>query len=135
MPFAVSPLIVPATSTPVSVRAVVVSEMFRLLNCVAAELAKRTATLERGHLARAALEEYGVEKIYTPEDGRRLGLDGMMDDVFARVAAARHLDPARVRSLIEAQRQPQYFGFFGENRVNVLALNIALAQEQAPAQR
>lgn len=52
-----------------------------------------------------------------------------------RVAAARHLDPARVRSLIEAQRQPQYFGFFGENRVNVLALNIALAQEQAPAQR
>jgi methylmalonyl-CoA mutase len=31
-----------------------------------------------------ALERHGVEKIYTPEDGRRLGLNGMIDDVFAR---------------------------------------------------
>ena len=30
-----------------------------------------------------------MEKIYTPEDGRRLGLNGMIDDVFARVRAAR----------------------------------------------
>ena len=37
----------------------------------------------------AALERHGIEKIYTPEDGRRLGLAGMIDDVFARVAAAR----------------------------------------------
>jgi isobutyryl-CoA mutase len=36
-----------------------------------------------------ALERHGVERIYTPEDGRRLGLDGMVDDVFARVRAAR----------------------------------------------
>jgi methylmalonyl-CoA mutase len=36
----------------------------------------------------AALERHGVEKIYTPEDGRRLGLGGMIDDVFARVGAA-----------------------------------------------
>jgi methylmalonyl-CoA mutase len=35
-----------------------------------------------------ALERHGVEKIYTPEDGRRLGLDGMIDDVMKRVAAA-----------------------------------------------
>ncbi len=33
----------------------------------------------------AALEAYGVAKIYTPEDGRRLGLTGMIDDVFTRV--------------------------------------------------
>ncbi len=33
----------------------------------------------------AELEAYGVAKIYTPEDGRRLGLTGMIDDVFARV--------------------------------------------------
>jgi isobutyryl-CoA mutase len=33
----------------------------------------------------AALEAYGVTRIYTPEDGRRLGLKGMIDDVFARV--------------------------------------------------
>src|SRR5258706_8676049 len=37
----------------------------------------------------ATLERHGVEKIYTPEDGRRLGLNGMIDDVFARVRAAR----------------------------------------------
>ncbi|HTV77691.1 MAG TPA: methylmalonyl-CoA mutase family protein [Steroidobacteraceae bacterium] len=33
------------------------------------------------------LERYGVEKIYTPEDGRRLGLKGMIDDVMQRVRA------------------------------------------------
>ena len=32
-----------------------------------------------------ALERHGVEKIYTPEDGRRMGLNGMIDDVFARL--------------------------------------------------
>ena len=36
-----------------------------------------------------ALERYGVEKIYTPEDGRRMGLHGMIDDVFARVRKSR----------------------------------------------
>src|SRR5216110_1969751 len=36
----------------------------------------------------ATLERYGVEKIYTPEDGRRLGLDGMIDDVLKRVRLA-----------------------------------------------
>ena len=33
----------------------------------------------------AALEAYGIAKIYTPEDGRRLGLQGMIQDVFKRV--------------------------------------------------
>jgi len=33
------------------------------------------------------LEAYGVEKIYTPDDGLKLGLDGMIDDVFRRVLA------------------------------------------------
>src|SRR5689334_13226675 len=37
----------------------------------------------------AALEAYGVAKIYTPEDGRRLGLAGMIADVFARVGDPR----------------------------------------------
>jgi methylmalonyl-CoA mutase len=35
----------------------------------------------------AALEAYGVEKIYTPEDGRQMGLNGMIEDVFRRVRA------------------------------------------------
>ncbi|NND64807.1 MAG: methylmalonyl-CoA mutase family protein [Gammaproteobacteria bacterium] len=34
-----------------------------------------------------ALESYGVEKIYTPDDGVALGLVGMIDDVFTRVRA------------------------------------------------
>jgi methylmalonyl-CoA mutase len=38
----------------------------------------------------AALEGYGIAKIYTPEDGRRLGLTGMIDDVFARVGRRSH---------------------------------------------
>ncbi|MBS0365404.1 MAG: methylmalonyl-CoA mutase family protein [Proteobacteria bacterium] len=37
----------------------------------------------------AALEQHGVEKIYTPEDGRRLGLAGMIDDVMRRVSQVR----------------------------------------------
>ncbi len=36
-----------------------------------------------------ALERHGIEKIYTPEDGRRLGLGGMIDDVLRRVGEAR----------------------------------------------
>ena len=35
------------------------------------------------------LEKHGVERIYTPEDGRRLGLKGMIEDVFARVRASK----------------------------------------------
>jgi methylmalonyl-CoA mutase len=31
------------------------------------------------------LEAYGVAKIYTPDDGLRLGLNGMIEDVFRRV--------------------------------------------------
>jgi methylmalonyl-CoA mutase len=45
---------------------------------------------------KTALEKYGVAKIYTPEDGRRLGLTGMIQDVFARVG--RRTSP-RVTSL------------------------------------
>ncbi|HUO19803.1 MAG TPA: cobalamin-dependent protein, partial [Steroidobacteraceae bacterium] len=45
-----------------------------------------------------ALERHGVEKIYTPEDGRRLGLAGMIDDVFARLGAV-HKPPYEFRPL------------------------------------
>ena len=48
-----------------------------------------------------------------------------------RIAAARNIDAERVRALIEAHRQHQYFGFFGEPAVNVLALNLALDGETA----
>jgi methylmalonyl-CoA mutase len=38
----------------------------------------------------AALEEYGVNRIYSPEDGRRMGLVGMIRDLLARTAEHVH---------------------------------------------
>ena len=35
-----------------------------------------------------ALERYGVARIYSPQDGQRLGLQGMIDDMLARSARA-----------------------------------------------
>jgi K+-transporting ATPase ATPase C chain len=43
-----------------------------------------------------------------------------------RIAAARGLDVEHVRVLIEREMRGRVFGFFGEPRVNVLALNLAL---------
>ena len=43
-----------------------------------------------------------------------------------RVAAARNLDPARVRQLVESQVQGPMLAMFGESHVNVLLLNMAL---------
>src|SRR5512139_3205887 len=40
------------------------------------------------------LEAYGVERIYTPEDGRKLGLDGMIADVIRRTRASSGGRPA-----------------------------------------
>ncbi len=47
-----------------------------------------------------------------------------------RVAHERNLNPAVVRQTIDKLSTPQYMGFFGEARVNVLALNLALDQHQ-----
>jgi K+-transporting ATPase ATPase C chain len=43
-----------------------------------------------------------------------------------RVARERKLAPEQVRAVINAHSQKQLFGFFGEARVNVLALNLEL---------
>ncbi|MEC8148356.1 MAG: methylmalonyl-CoA mutase family protein [Pseudomonadota bacterium] len=39
----------------------------------------------------AILEEYGIEKIYHPNDGMRMGLDGMIKDLIARCKKSRTL--------------------------------------------
>jgi methylmalonyl-CoA mutase len=63
----------------------------------------------------ADLEKYGVEKIYTPEDGRRIGLDGMIDDVFARV--------------MKAKREPFVFGPINARDHRQLARTISALEE------
>jgi potassium-transporting ATPase KdpC subunit len=48
------------------------------------------------------------------------------DYQVARVARARNIDPGQVRSLVLAHTQSRQWGIFGEPRVNVLELNLAL---------
>lgn len=43
-----------------------------------------------------------------------------------RIARARNISVEQVQALIQRHALPQFFGFFGEPRVNVLALNLAL---------
>ncbi len=56
------------------------------------------------------LHEYGIERIYSPDDGRSLGLQGMIDDLlercdFATVEPPYPIDPDRL-----AARDPQHLG-------------------------
>jgi K+-transporting ATPase ATPase C chain len=46
-----------------------------------------------------------------------------------RIAKARQLDPERVRAAIESRVQGRDLGVFGEPRVNVLTLNLALDRQ------
>jgi K+-transporting ATPase ATPase C chain len=45
---------------------------------------------------------------------------------IARVARARGVAPGRIRAIVAAHTQGRQFGVFGEPRVNVLRLNLAL---------
>lgn len=51
---------------------------------------------------------------------------------IARVAKARHLSEADLIAFVKRHIQNRTFGIFGERRVNVLQLNLALDQEQGP---
>jgi K+-transporting ATPase ATPase C chain len=47
---------------------------------------------------------------------------------ISRIATARHMSPDSVRELVKRYTQARQWGIFGEPRVNVLKLNLALDQ-------
>jgi len=66
----------------------------------------------------------GLDPHITPANAQRQ---------LARVAAARGLSAERVEALLEGMTESPLLGMFGEPRVNVLALNLALDQLAPPA--
>ena len=77
----------------------------------------------------------GVDPARVPPDALTAsasGLDPHISPAFAelqvnRVAAARGLPVEQVRGLVQANTESRTLGFIGEERVNVLQLNLALA--------
>jgi K+-transporting ATPase ATPase C chain len=82
----------------------------------------------------SAIKNDGAVKGQIPADMVTSSASGLDPDIspanahlqIARVARARGADSTRVRALVDAHVQGRQFGFFGEARVNVLLLNIAL---------
>ncbi|KRF30578.1 potassium-transporting ATPase subunit KdpC [Nocardioides sp. Soil805] len=91
------------------------------------------ATIEERRAAVA--EEEGVAPAQVPADALTAsasGLDPHVSPAYAmlqvpRVARANGLAEEEVRDLVEAHTDDRTLGFLGEPRVDVLALNIALA--------
>lgn len=86
----------------------------------------------------AYAEENGVHPAAVPADALTASASGLDPHISlanarvqaSRVARARGLDPARVRALVDRLAQGRTFGVLGDERVNVLELNLALTRAQ-----
>jgi K+-transporting ATPase ATPase C chain len=84
----------------------------------------------------ATAKEDGVTAAQVPVELVTASASGLDPDVslqgaliqVRRVARARGLAPARVEQLVRSHVQDKTLGFIGSRRVNVLKLNIALAE-------
>ena len=79
----------------------------------------------------AAVSSEGATKVTSSASG----LDPHISPATARlqvrrVSAARHASPASIQALVDAHTEGRQFGLFGDPRVNVLRLNLALDSER-----
>jgi K+-transporting ATPase ATPase C chain len=86
-----------------------------LMERIAAEAARQGGSAVAADAVTASAS--GLDPHISPENARAQ---------VARVAAARGLPPADVAALVESCVEGSALGIFGEPRVNVLALNLAL---------
>jgi K+-transporting ATPase ATPase C chain len=101
---------------------------------LAADSPELLALVEERRAAIAA--ENGVPESAVPADAvtaSASGLDPHISPAYAliqvdRLAAARGVAAAEIRSLVAEYTQGRILGFIGEERVNVLELNLALAR-------